>query len=207
MSNQLQRLLCPELQIELITNWTLQFFFFQHRNNELPILSRKMDQCNNLSYIFIYLCRLISHSLMLPNSAQINSIAASILKDYDYLFPSTYPDIPLNLTMLKNALSKAGLVTEKNEIPDIMQQVELALASMVVLNWSNFGSIAILLNQQYPEENLLALSGQRITELIKALPNFTDVSNPEEDVIDSIIYTWISLTDKEFGFNEDEAWN
>jgi len=141
------------------------------------------------------------------NSAQIHSIAASILEDYGYLFPSTYPDIPLNLIMLKNSLSKAGLITEKNEIPDIMQRVELALASMVPLSWSNFGSIAILLHQQYPEENLLAISEQRVTEIIKAIPNFTDENEPDEDAIDSIIYTWISLTDEEFGIGKDEAWN
>lgn len=141
------------------------------------------------------------------NSSQINSIAALILEDYEYLFPSTYPDIPLNLIMLKNSLSKAGLSPEKSEIPDIMQRVELALASMVPLSWSNFGSIAILLNQQYPEENLLSISEQRVTEIIKALPNFKDDNTPDEDVIDSIIYTWLSLTDEEFGSGEDEAWN
>lgn len=144
---------------------------------------------------------------MLLNDTEIDAIAGSILKDYEYLFPSTYPDIPLNLMMLKNALSKAGILTEKSEIPDIMQRVELALASMVPLSWSNYGSIALLLNQQYPREKLLSISEQRITKLIKALPNFRDENMPDADVIDSIIYTWISLTDEEFGIGEDEAWN
>jgi len=144
---------------------------------------------------------------MLLDTAHISLIADSILKDYNYLFPTSYPDIPLNLKMLKETLGKAGLTAEKSEIPDIMQRVELALASIVPLNWNNYGSIALLLDQQYPEENLLSISEQRVTELIRALPNFKDDQSPDEDIIDSIIYTWISLTDKEFGFDDNEAWS
>ncbi|MFH1119947.1 MAG: Fe-S cluster assembly protein IscX [Bacteroidota bacterium] len=141
------------------------------------------------------------------NDAEINLVAGIILEDYGHLFPSTYPDIPLNLTMLKASLGKAGIVTEKNEIPDIMERVELALAAIVPLRWSNYGSIAILLNQQYPDEDLLAISVQRVAELTRALPNFRDEGMPEEDVMDSIIYTWISLTDEDLDLTEEEAWS
>ncbi len=143
---------------------------------------------------------------MLLNDAEINPIAASILADHRHLFPTTYPDIPLNLAMLKDALQKAGLQPEKEDIPEIMQQVELALAALVPLNWNNYGTIAILLNQQHPGEDLLAITENRIIELTNALPNFSDDTGPQEDVIDSIIYTWISLTDDEANLTEDDAW-
>ncbi len=144
---------------------------------------------------------------MLLNDTEINTLAGLILKDYRHLFPSTYPDIPLNLSMLRDALTKAGVVTEKNDIPDIIQRVELSLAALVPLTWNNYGSIAILLNQQYPDENLLAVSEQRVIELTRSLGNFADSSNPDEDVIDSIMYTWISLTDEDMGLSEDESWS
>jgi FeS assembly protein IscX len=141
------------------------------------------------------------------NDAEINQVAGIILKDYGHLFPSTYPDIPLNLTMLKTSLDKAGIVAEKIDIPDIMERVELALAAIVPLKWSNYGSIAILLNQQYPDEDLLGISVERVAGLTRALPNFRDEGMPEEDVMDSIIYTWISLTDEDLDLNEDEVWS
>lgn len=144
---------------------------------------------------------------MLLNDDDINSVAGSILKDYTHLFPSTYPDIPLNLAMLKDTLSKTGFIIEKNDIPDIMQRVELSLAALVPLTWDNYGSIAILLNQRYPNENLLAISEQRIIELTTSLKNFIDNNPPDDDVIDSIMYTWISLTDADMGLSEEESWS
>lgn len=141
------------------------------------------------------------------NNDQIKTIAGSILKDNEYLFPSTYPDIPLNLSMLKTALSNAGITAEKNEVPDLMQRVELALAAMVPLNWNNYGSIAILLEQEYPDEDLITINMQRIIELTRSLSNFEDDSVPDQDQIDSIIYTWISLTDEEIDMNETESWS
>jgi hypothetical protein len=144
---------------------------------------------------------------MLLNDTEINTIAGLILKDYHHLFPSTYPDIPLNLSMLRDALMKAGVTAEKNEIPDIMQRVELSLAAIVPLTWNNYGSIAILLNQQYPDENLLAISEHRVIELTRSLSNFADSNDPDNDVIDSIMYTWISLTDEDIGLSEDESWS
>ncbi|MBK6962532.1 MAG: hypothetical protein IPH20_01015 [Bacteroidales bacterium] len=144
---------------------------------------------------------------MLLNDTEINAIAGTILRDHSFLFPSTYPDIPLNLAMLRDALAKADIVTEKNDIPDIMQRVELSLAAIVPLTWNNYGSIAILLNQQYPDENLLSISEQRVIELTRGLSNFADNSLPDEDVIDSIMYTWISFTDEDMSLSEDESWS
>lgn len=144
---------------------------------------------------------------MLLNDTEINKIAGIILTDYNYLFPSTYPDIPLNMAMLRDALNKAGIETEKNEIPDIIQRVELMLAAMVPLNWNNYGTVAILLNQKYPDEDLIAISEQKVIELTRALLNFSDDVEPDDDIIDSIIYTWISLTDEELGFSEDDSWS
>lgn len=143
---------------------------------------------------------------MLLNDAELNAVAVSILTDHRHLFPSAYPDIPLNLSMLKNALQKGGLEAGKEDIPEIMQQVELALAALVPLNWNNYGTIAILLNQYYPDEDLIAITENRIIEITNALPNFSDKSGPQEDIIDSIIYTWISLMDDELNLTEDDAW-
>lgn len=141
------------------------------------------------------------------NDADINTIAGIILRDYSHLFPTTYPDIPLNLAMLRDALAKAGFSVEKPEIPDLMQRVELVFATLVPLNWNNYGTIALLLNQLFPDEDLLTISESRVSELTRNLPNFTDVNQPDEDAIDSIIYTWISLTDEEPEERDSHAWS
>jgi FeS assembly protein IscX len=144
---------------------------------------------------------------MMPDDSHIHNIAGSILRNYNYLFPSTYPDIPLNLNMLKEAMAETGFFLEEEKIPEFMEDIELQLAAMVPLNWNNYGTIAILLNKTHPEEDLIAISLQRITELVRELPNFNDAAVPDEDTLDSIIYTWISLTDEYPGFTEDEAWS
>jgi len=144
---------------------------------------------------------------MLLSHADIQALAATILKENTHLFPSNYPDIPLNIAMLKDALEINKFSVDKDQIPDLIQDVELALAAIVPLNWSNYGTIAILLNEKFPDEELLAISEERITALARQLPNFADNSEPDEDAIDSIIYTWISLTDEELNLEEDESWS
>jgi|GEM_PF-972608 len=144
---------------------------------------------------------------MLLSHADIQALAATILKENTHLFPSNYPDIPLNIAMLKDALEINKFSVDKDQIPDLIQDVELALAAIVPLNWSNYGTIAILLNEKFHNEELLAISEERITALARQLPNFADNSEPDEDAIDSIIYTWISLTDEELNLEEDESWS
>jgi len=144
---------------------------------------------------------------MLLSHADIQALADTILKENTHLFPSNYPDIPLNIAMLKDALEINKFSVDKDQIPDLIQDVELALAAIVPLNWSNYGTIAILLNEKFHNEELLAISEERITALARQLPNFADNSEPDEDAIDSIIYTWISLTDEELNLEEDESWS
>lgn len=138
---------------------------------------------------------------------EIRQIASLILSESNHLFPSSYPDIPLNTSMLMSALSKTGFTVDEQHINDLMTATELKLAAIAPLNWNNYGTLAILLNQAYPDEDMIAISENRILDLVKNLPNFTDQSEPDEGVIDSIIYTWISLNDDEPYFEEDEAWD
>jgi Fe-S-cluster formation regulator IscX/YfhJ len=143
---------------------------------------------------------------MIVNDDELNKIAALILLECKHLFPCSYPDIPLNPTMINDALRVTGYKVDENDMNDFMAAAELKLAAMAPLNWNNYGTIAILLNQNYPDEDLLAISPLRIVELVKAFPNFSDMSEPDADTLDSIIYTWISLADEFEGFSDDEAW-
>ena len=143
---------------------------------------------------------------MLLNNNNITIIAEQILKDYSYLFPSVYPDIPLNANMLKDALLKAGMQSDEQELPELMQKVELELAARVPLGWNNYGTLAILLNHLYPDEDLVSINQKRVDELSRQLPNFSDTASPDDDIINSILYTWIGLTDEETYFGEDESW-
>jgi len=143
---------------------------------------------------------------MMMNDDELNKVAALILLENKHLFPCSYPDIPLNLSMIKDALRVTGYKVDENDMNDFMAAAELKLAAMAPLNWNNYGTIAILLNQNYPDEDLLAISPLRIVELVKAFPNFSDMSEPDADTTDSIIYTWISLADEFETFSEDEAW-
>ena len=133
---------------------------------------------------------------MMMNDDELNKVAVLILLENKHLFPCSYPDIPLNLSMIKDALGVTGFKVDENDMNDFMAAAELKLAAMAPLNWNNYGTIAILLNQNYPDEDLLAISPLRIVELVKAFPNFSDMSEPDADTTDSIIYTWISLADE-----------
>ncbi|PKP50256.1 MAG: hypothetical protein CVT94_02160 [Bacteroidetes bacterium HGW-Bacteroidetes-11] len=137
---------------------------------------------------------------------ELNRIAALILLESNHLFPCSYPDIPLNFSMLKDALRITGYKVDEIDLNDFMAAAELKFAAMAPLNWNNYGTIAILLNQNYPDEDLLAISPTRVVDLVKAFPNFSDMSEPDADAIDSIIYTWISLSDENDGYSDDDAW-
>lgn len=143
---------------------------------------------------------------MMMNDDELNKVAALILLENKHLFPCSYPDIPLNFSMLKDALRITGYKVDEIDLNDFMAAAELKLAAMAPLNWNNYGTIAILLNQNYPDEDLLAISPTRVVDLVKAFPNFSDISEPDADAIDSIIYTWISLSDENDGYSDDDAW-
>ena len=143
---------------------------------------------------------------MIMNDEELNKVAALILLENKHLFPCSYPDIPLNLSMIKDALRVTGYKVTEADVNDFMAAAELKLAAMAPLNWNNYGTISILLNQNYPDEDLLAISPARVVELVKAFPNFSDMSEPDADAIDSIIYTWISLSDENDGYSDDDAW-
>jgi FeS assembly protein IscX len=143
---------------------------------------------------------------MMMNDDELNKVAALILLENKHLFPCSYPDIPLNFSMLKDALRITGYKVDEIDLNDFMSAAELKLAAMAPLNWNNYGTIAILLNQNYPDEDLLAISPTRVVDLVKAFPNFSDMSEPDADAIDSIIYTWISLSDENDGYSDDDAW-
>ncbi len=137
---------------------------------------------------------------------EIGRIASLILAENEHLFPSPYPDIPLNIPMLKVALNNLGHQVTEAEMNELMVSVELKLAAIAPVNWNNFGTIAILLNNLFPDEDLVAISPERIIEMVKEFPNFDNSTPPDEDTLDSVIYTWISLTDDDQGFSEDDAW-
>ncbi|GAB1405321.1 MAG: Fe-S cluster assembly protein IscX [Lentimicrobiaceae bacterium] len=132
----------------------------------------------------------------------IIALADSIYEDNKHLFPSMYPDIPLNTPMLVNALKKLNLTLEEEQIPEIMQQVELKLAQKVSLNWNNYGTIAMMLHHNYPEENLVAISLQRVEKLTRDLPNFNESEEPDDEILNSIIYLWMGLRDEESYYDE-----
>lgn len=137
---------------------------------------------------------------------EISRIATLILAESEHLFPSPYPDIPLNISMLKDALNETGHQVTEAEMNEMMVSVELKLAAIAPVNWNNFGTIAILLNNRFPDEDLVAISPERIIEMVKEFPNFDNNTPPDEYALDSVIYTWISLNDDDSGFSEDDAW-
>lgn len=144
---------------------------------------------------------------MSQGESRIHLIARTIFEKYVHLFPSPYPDIPLNANMLKEALRDAGLEVEEDEVPNFMAGTELKLAGMVPLNWNNYGTIAILLFHNQPGEDPVNVSYTTIKKLVKALPNFSDDADPDPDTLDSVIYTWISLIEEDPVFWDEDAWD
>ena len=143
---------------------------------------------------------------MVLNDDELSRIASLILAKSKHLFPSPYPDIPLNISMLKDALTAAGHQASEAELNKLMISVELKMASVAPLNWNNFCTLAILLKENYPDEDLLAISPARIIELVGTIPNFDDDTTPDEETLDTVIYTWGSLNDENGDFDEDDAW-
>lgn len=143
---------------------------------------------------------------MALEDAEISRIASLILAESEHLFPSPYPDIPLNIPMLKDAVIKTGHQVTEAEMNELMVSVELKLATIAPINWNNFGTIAILLNNRFPDEDLVAISPERIIEMVKEFQNFDNDTPPDDDILDSVIYTWISLNDDDSGYSEDDAW-
>lgn len=143
---------------------------------------------------------------MVLNDDEISRIASLILAENKHLFPSPYPDIPLNINMLKDALATAGHQVSEAELNKLMIPVELKVAATAPLNWNNFCTLAILLKDNFPDEDLLAISPARIVELVKTIPNFDDNTTPDEETLDSVIYTWGSLNDENGDFDEDDFW-
>ncbi|MBW6491661.1 MAG: Fe-S cluster assembly protein IscX [Lentimicrobium sp.] len=146
------------------------------------------------------------------NDDDLNKIASLILQESRHLFPSTYPDIPLNITMFKRALKKSGSKVSESEINEIMNAAELKFAAIAPLNWNNFGTIAILLNQKFPGEDPAAISHKRIAEMVRKFPNFSDEKDPDEETLNSVIYTWVSLTEDDYKEDypeiaDDDTWN
>jgi FeS assembly protein IscX len=141
---------------------------------------------------------------MLMENKDIKALADRIYAEYSHLFPSLYPDIPLNTPMLNATLKKLKQNIDEDQLPGIMQRVELELAKRVSLSWKNYGTIAILLHYNYPEEDLVPVSLQRVIDLTRSLPNFNDTEMPDDEVINAIIYTWIGLRDEESYFEGDD---
>lgn len=143
---------------------------------------------------------------MVLNDDEISRIASLILDENKHLFPSTYPDIPLNINMLKDALMATGHEVSEAELNKAMIFVELKMASIAPLNWNNFCTLAILLKDNFPDEDLLAISQARIIELVGTIPNFDDDTVPDEETLDSVIYTWGSLNDENGDLYDDDIW-
>ena len=143
---------------------------------------------------------------MTINDDEISRIASLILNENKHLFPSSYPDIPLNINMLKDALIATDHEVSEAELNKLMISVELKMASIAPLNWNNFCTLAILLKDNFPNEDLLAISPARIVELVETIPNFDDDTMPDEETLDSVIYTWGSLNDENGDFDDDDTW-
>lgn len=143
---------------------------------------------------------------MVLNDDEISRIASLILDENKHLFPSPYPDIPLNINMLKDALMATGHEVSEAELNKAMIFVELKMASIAPLNWNNFCTLAILLKDNFPDEDLLAISQARIIELVGTIPNFDDDTVPDEETLDSVIYTWGSLNDENGDLYDDDIW-
>lgn len=143
---------------------------------------------------------------MTPNDDEISRIAKLILEENKHLFPSPYPDIPLNINMLKDALTATNHQVSEAELNKLMISVELKMASIAPLNWNNFCTLAILLKDNFPDEDLLAISPARVVELVETIPNFDDDTSPDEETLDTVIYTWGSLNDENGDFDEDNDW-
>lgn len=143
---------------------------------------------------------------------ELNKIAFLILKENGHLFPSSYPDIPLNVAMVKKALKTRGNKVSESEINTIMNAAELKFAAIAPLNWNNFGTIAILLNQKFPGEDPVSISYDRIIEMVRQFPNFKDTNDPDSETFNSVIYTWISLIEDSAAGDypemaDDDTWN
>ena len=143
---------------------------------------------------------------MVLNDDEISRIASLILAENKHLFPSPYPDIPLNINMLKDALAVTGHQVSEAELNKLMVSVELKMASIAPLNWNNFCTLAILLKDNFPNEDLLVISPARIVELVGTIPNFDDKTTPDEETLDTVIYTWGSLNEENEDFIDDDAW-
>lgn len=128
----------------------------------------------------------------------VKLITNLILVHYSHFFPSSYPDIPLNMSMITDVSTKASVDISAFGNEDLLKQVELRLSKTAPLNWSNYGSIALLLRNLYPEEDLLSVREQSIIDYVRGLPNFDDSNPPDHDSIDSIIYTWMSLEEDDY---------
>jgi FeS assembly protein IscX len=68
----------------------------------------------------------------------------------------------------------------------------------MALTWEKYGELADALEKEYPQEDLLEITNERVVELVNKLENFKDKKRPEdEELIDAVIYAWISMTDEE----------
>ncbi len=63
-------------------------------------------------------------------------------------------------------------------------------------NWNEYSEIADLLNAQYPDTDLVNITEKEVEEMVNKLPGFAQKGTPPpKDIIQAIIYSWISLSD------------
>lgn len=144
---------------------------------------------------------------MSPDEQIIKLLTNLIMVHYSHFFPSSYPDIPLNITMIRDVAAKASVDISEYKDDELIKLVEIKLAQSVTLNWNNYGSLALLLHELYPNEDLLALSEQKVIQYIKNLPNFNDPLTPDYELINSLIYTWMSMEDDESTDIQSSNWS
>jgi len=64
------------------------------------------------------------------------------------------------------------------------------------LNWNDYSELAELLNTYYPDTDLVNITEKGVEELVNRLPGFAQKGTPPpKDIIQAIIYSWISLSD------------
>lgn len=134
---------------------------------------------------------------MNPDEQVIKLIVNLILVHYSSFFPSAYPDIPLNMSMIQDVAAKALIDISGFKEEELLKLAEIQLARTAPLNWNNYGSLALILNELYPDEDLVKLGEQAAIDYVRKLPNFADSKVPDHELVDALIYTWMSLGDDE----------
>ena len=64
------------------------------------------------------------------------------------------------------------------------------------LTWQDIRAIGMALAESHPSENVLALTPERLTELVADLPGFSaSATDPDDFTLSAIVTAWIAAED------------